>query len=112
MNNIKSLMLWRNDFKNKRDWIAVCEALDIPVNTVEIELKSLVIVAKKNYTNGHDRKIAKELWEEFGEVPMNPETEEIEKPWKHFLSGTHREDILRWFEETFHVIVAEDLMGQ
>lgn len=112
MDNMKSLMLWRSDFKNKRDWIAVCEVLDIPVNTVEIELKSLVIVAKEFYTNNHDRKIAKELWEEFGEVPMNPETEEIEKSWKHFLPGTHREDILRWFEETFHVSVAEDLMGQ
>lgn len=54
----------------------------------------------------------KDLWEEFGNVPMNPETEEIEQPWKHFLPGTHREDIWRWFEETFNVSVAEDLIGQ
>lgn len=53
----------------------------------------------------------KDLWEEFGDVPMDPETEEIENPWKHFLPGTHREDIWHWFEETFNVSVAE-FMGQ
>lgn len=58
---------------------------------------------KDNYV--HD------LWEEFGKVPMNPETEEIEEPWKHFLAGTHREDIWHWFEEQFDINVAEDLIG-
>lgn len=53
----------------------------------------------------------KDLWEEFGEVPMNPETEEIEESWKNFLPGTHREDIWHWFEEQFGINVAE-LMGQ
>ena len=52
----------------------------------------------------------KDLWEEFGDVLMNPETEEIEEPWKHFLPGTHREDIWHWFEERFNISVAEDLM--
>ena len=53
----------------------------------------------------------KDLWEEFGEVPMNPETEEIEEPWRYFLPETHREDIWYWFEEQFDISVAE-LMGQ
>lgn len=53
----------------------------------------------------------KDLWEDFGKVPMNPETEEIEEPWKHFLPGTHREEIWQWFEEQFYISVAEDLMG-
>lgn len=52
-----------------------------------------------------------ELWKEFGEVPMNPDTEEIESEWNGFLAGTHREEIWHWFEETFDVSVAEDLMG-
>lgn len=52
-----------------------------------------------------------DLWEEFGEVLMNPDTEEIEEPWKHFLPGTHREYIWHWFEEQFDVSVAE-LIGQ
>lgn len=42
---------------------------------------------------------------------MNPETEEIEEPWRHFLPETHREDIWYWFEEQFDISVAE-LMGQ
>lgn len=52
-----------------------------------------------------------ELWKEFGEIPMNPETEEIESGWNGFPVGTHREEIWHWFEETFDVSVAEDLMG-
>ena len=54
---------------------------------------------------------AKELWVQFGEIPMNPETEEIEEEWHGFPAGTFREDIWHWFEETFNVSVAEDLMG-
>lgn len=110
-NDMKSLMLWKNDFKNKRDWNAICKALGISTKTVEIELKCMVIVSKENYTKNHNIKIARELWEEFGEVPMNSETEEIERSWKHFLPGTHREDVWHWFEEQFDISVAEDLMG-
>lgn len=54
----------------------------------------------------------KDLWEDFGEVPMNPDTEEIEVPWMHFVPGTHREEIWHWFEEQFDISVAEDLMEQ
>lgn len=54
-------------------------------------------------------KTVKELWEEFGDVPMNPETECIETSWCGFPAGTHREDIWHWFEKTFDVRVY-DLM--
>lgn len=53
----------------------------------------------------------KDTWKEFGDVPMNPETECIETEWYYFPAGTHREEIWHWFEETFDVSVAEDLMG-
>ncbi len=52
----------------------------------------------------------KALFEEFGDIPMDPETECIESPWRKFPSGTHREEIWHWFEDTFHVSVAEDLL--
>ena len=52
-------------------------------------------------------KYVSDLWEDFGNVPMDPDTEEIEEPWKHFLPGTHREDIWHWFEEQFDVSVAK-----
>lgn len=42
---------------------------------------------------------------------MNPDTECIEAEWHGFAVGTYREDIWHWFEETFDVSVAEDLMG-
>lgn len=50
---------------------------------------------------------AQELWFELEDVPMNPETECIEAEWHGFPIGTHREEIWHWFEETFHVSVAE-----
>ncbi len=50
------------------------------------------------------------LWEDFGAVPMDPETERIESEWHVFNAGTHREEIWHWFEQTFDLSVAEDLM--
>ena len=61
-----------------------------------------------SFTN---KSIAKKLWEQFGDVPMNPDTEEIEEQWNGFLPGTFREDIWHWFEDAFHISVAVDLMG-
>lgn len=51
----------------------------------------------------------KDLWLEFGDLPMNPETECIEVEWNGFSVGTHREEVWHWFEETFNVSV-HDLM--
>lgn len=53
----------------------------------------------------------KNLWLEFGDVPMNPETECIDEEWNGFSTGTHREEVWSWFEETYGVSVAKDLMG-
>ena len=39
------------------------------------------------------------LWNEFGDIPMNPETEEIETKWNNFPAGTNREEIWYWFDE-------------
>ena len=55
-------------------------------------------------------KKVRELWEDFGDVPMNPETETIDEEWNGFPAGTFREDIWHWFEREFDVSVAE-LMG-
>ncbi len=51
------------------------------------------------------------MWHEFGDVPMNPETECIELPWYIFPVGTYREDIWHWFDERYSTGVA-GLMGQ
>lgn len=40
-----------------------------------------------------------ELWGEFGDIPMNPETECIEEPFLGFPAGTNREEIWHWFDD-------------
>ena len=45
--------------------------------------------------------LVKELWSEFGDVPMDPEIECIEVEQNGFLPGTHREEIWHWFEERY-----------
>ena len=47
------------------------------------------------------------LWQDFGDVPMNPETECLDEPWLHFEAGTFREDILKWFEQEFGISVGK-----
>lgn len=51
-----------------------------------------------------------DLWDELGDLPMDPETECMEAPFQHFPAGTFREDIWHWFEEKFDLSVATDLM--
>lgn len=57
-------------------------------------------------------KEVKELWTEFGDVPMDPETECIEADWHGFPKGTFREEIWMWFKETFGVSVADLMYGR
>lgn len=52
----KSLMLWKDDFKNERDWIALCKALEVPETTVEIELRCRVCVHKPYYVGRKEQK--------------------------------------------------------
>lgn len=42
-----------------------------------------------------------ELWKEFGDVPMNPETECIETDWYGFDADTSRMDIWSWFDKMY-----------
>lgn len=51
------------------------------------------------------------LWEEFGDVPMNPETECMEAPFLSFPAGTFREDIWHWFDERHSKGVAYLMYG-
>lgn len=51
----------------------------------------------------------RDLWEQFGDVPMNPETEKLEFAWGKFPENTFREDIWHWFENEFRIPV-HDLM--
>lgn len=54
----------------------------------------------------------KALWNEFGAVPMNPETECIETDWREWKAGTFREDIWHWFDERYSGGVARLMFGR
>ncbi len=43
--------------------------------------------------------VLEELWRQFGDVPMDPETECIEEAFLNFPAGTFREDIWHWFDQ-------------
>lgn len=40
-----------------------------------------------------------DLWDNFGDIPMNPETEVMTADFLHFPKGTNREDIWKWFDQ-------------
>lgn len=51
-----------------------------------------------------------DVWETLTDVPMDPETENIESNWFIFPAGTNRETIWHWFDEQYPDGVAA-LMG-
>lgn len=69
-------------------------------------------ISKKEKWRGFSAGQIYDLWQEFGDVPMNPITECIESDWNGFSKGTFREDIWHWFEDEFELSVATNLMGQ
>lgn len=56
-----------------------------------------------------DRVKADLMWMRLGDVCINSE-EEIDEPFLHFPVGTELVEIWAWFEETFSLSVAKDLM--
>ncbi len=53
--------------------------------------------------------IIREIWDELESVPIN-DNEEIEREWREFPRGTHRQEIWHWFEETFNLSIGDDLL--
>jgi hypothetical protein len=51
------------------------------------------------------------LWDALGDTPID-DNECIELEYLHFSAGTDREEIWHWFEETFGLTVAKELMYQ
>lgn len=43
--------------------------------------------------------LLEDLWKTLTDVPMNPETEDMEENWFIFPNGTNREEIWYWFDE-------------
>lgn len=58
---------------------------------------------------GADVALARELWAEFGDVPIDDE-DKLLISFNNFEEGQNRFDVWEFFEETFGVSIAEDLM--
>lgn len=54
---------------------------------------------KTDIINFKDDAKVEKLWDEFTDVPMNPETECIEEDFYIWKKGTFREDIWHWFDD-------------
>ena len=52
------------------------------------------------------------LWNQLGDIPMNPDTERIERPFLEFKAGTHREEIWKWFDQRFSKGVVYLMYGE
>lgn len=39
------------------------------------------------------------FWDQFADIPMDPETERMEEDFLCFPIGTHREEIWHWFDK-------------
>lgn len=39
------------------------------------------------------------LWEQFADVPVDPDTDKLEEQYIHFQAGTDRETVWHWFDE-------------
>lgn len=43
--------------------------------------------------------VVEELWDNLTDVPIDPETEELDEPYYIWPKGTGKEDIWSWFDE-------------
>ena len=55
--------------------------------------------------------LLKDLWREFSDVPMDPDTEKMEEEFLDFPAGTPRQDIWKWFDERYSKGVYNLLYG-
>ena len=59
-----------------------------------------------------DLETAKKLWAQLGDIPVTEDDDfVIEEDGTVFEKGTDKFEVWHWFEETFDVSVATDLMG-
>lgn len=80
---------------------------EIPFGHLKVNSKDLPAIINDR---GNKRLLAKRLWESLGNISVNEE-DELDEPFLDFEKGTDKFEVWSWFEETFDVSVAKDLMG-
>lgn len=98
----KTLMLRKKDFRHSLDWDALLKALDLNSETVEIEMRCRVAVAKCNYTKCND-------FEEYIEVIREKSVLEIEEFLGYPLSDIVLEDLDERIKEVLMQMPEEEL---
>ncbi len=98
----KTLMLRKKDFRHSRDWDALLKALDLNSETVGIEMRCRVAVAKCNYTKCND-------FEEYIEVIREKSVLEIEEFLGYPLSDIVLEDLDERIKEVLMQMPEEEL---
>lgn len=68
------------------------DADDSTYRTIRVALESIPALGEQ------DRQL-EELWSQFEDVPMDPDTETIEEDFLLFPHGTSKEEIWHWFDE-------------
>ena len=76
----------------------------------EWEILKTTIEGEMPLLSSRDKEL-EELWAEFADTAMDPETECMDEPFLGFPAGTHREDIWHWFDERHSKGVAYLLYG-
>lgn len=55
--------------------------------------------------------VLESLWKQLDDIPMNPETEELEDAFLHFPAGTNRLEVWHWFDDRYSKGVSFLLYG-
>ena len=96
--------------------LAELQSLVEHIDSNDVELLQAAGVPEEEYNKLLRIDQAKELWEELGNTPVN-EDMELDEEFNPkgfdavFEIGTDCFDVWHWFEETFDLSVAKDLMG-
>lgn len=80
--------------------------VEIPFGYFKVNPKDLSSIINDK---GNKMLLAERLWESLGNVPVNDE-DELDEPFLDFPKGTDKFEIWHWFEDTFNLSVAHDLM--
>ncbi len=80
-------------------------------NQITREEYGFLLKSMEFYTLDDQNEALEELWSDFGDVPMDPDTEKIEADFMHFPHGTDRETIWHWFDERYSAGVTSLLYG-
>ena len=65
---------------------------DLAADAIEELIRKYPTVAERD-------KVIEDLWAEFADVPMDPDSEKMEDDFLHFPHGTNREEIWHWFDQ-------------